>query len=211
MKRGVLITFEGVEGSGKSTQAQRLHDWLRSRGLGCVLSREPGGTRIGDRIRDILLDPANAAMDSRTELLLYLASRNQHVRELVLPALRAGRVVILDRYADSSVAYQGFGRGLGERLVARLNKFATAGIRPQLTLLVDVPVSLGQNRKAATQLDRLEQERVEFHERIRAGYLRLARRAAGRWRVLDGRRPADEIEKEIRGLVTELLTRKGIL
>lgn len=211
MKRGVLITFEGVEGSGKSTQAQRLHDWLRSRGLSCVLSREPGGTRIGDRIRDILLDPDNGAMDSRTELLLYLASRNQHVHELVLPALQAGGVVVLDRYADSSIAYQGFGRGLGERLVARLNKFATAGIKPQLTLLVDVPVSLGQNRKAATQLDRLEQERVEFHERVRAGYLRLARRAAGRWRVLDGRRPADEIENEIRGLVTELLTRKGIL
>ncbi len=211
MKRGVLITFEGVEGSGKSTQAQRLHGWLRSQGLDCVLSREPGGTRIGDRIRDILLDPANAAMDSRTELLLYLASRNQHVRELVLPAIQVGRIVILDRYADSSVAYQGFGRGLGERLVSRLNKFATAGIRPQLTLLVDIPVSLGQHRKAATRLDRLEQERVEFHERVRAGYLRLARRAAGRWRVLDGRRPADEIEKEIRGLVTELLTRKGLL
>jgi dTMP kinase len=209
--RGVLITFEGVEGSGKSTQAERLHRWLSGQGVRCLLSREPGGTRIGDRIRDVLLDRDSRAMDGLTELLLYLASRRQHVSEVVLPALRQGQVVILDRFSDSSVAYQGAGRELGARPVARLNKLATSGLKPHLTLLVDLPVAVGRERKRAACLDRLELERVQFHERVRAGYLQMARRAAGRFRVLDGSRTADDLEREVRGLVKELLTRKGII
>jgi dTMP kinase len=209
--RGVLITFEGVEGSGKSTQAERLHKWLSEQGVACILSREPGGTAIGEQVRDILLDPDNRAMDGLTELFLYLASRNQHVREKVRPALEKGMVVILDRYIDSSSAYQGFGRGLGARPVSRLNKLAIAGLRPHLTVLVDVPVKVGQDRKEATSLDRLERERVEFHESVREGYLRIARRARGRFRVLDGRRPAEELERAVQTLVKQLLSRKGIL
>ncbi|MEO0080605.1 MAG: dTMP kinase [candidate division WOR-3 bacterium] len=208
--RGILITFEGIEGSGKSTQVERLATYLRSRGLDCVVSREPGGTELGERIRTILLDP-KYQMDPLTELLLYLASRNQHVRQTVLPALQKGRVVILDRFSDSSVAYQGYGRGLGARLVSRLNRLATAGLKPHLTILVDLPVATGKQRKPDGKLDRLEQETVEFHERVRQGYLQLARRAAGRFKKVDGTLEPDRLAAAIRKLVDELLVRKGIL
>lgn len=207
--RGVLITFEGVEGSGKSTQAQLLAQYLKEKGREVIFSREPGGTEIGERIRNILLDPDCRQMDARTELFLYLASRNQHVREKILPALRAGKVVILDRFADSSVAYQGFGRELGERFVARLNKLATRGLKPDITFLVDVPVVVGYQRKEKGKLDRMEQEEVKFHERVRNGYLRLARRAPGRIKVVAGEREPMEIQKEIRLLVDRMLERKG--
>jgi dTMP kinase len=209
--RGVLVTFEGVEGSGKSTQAERLAEWLRGLGLEVVLSREPGGTGIGEQVRAILLDPENRAMDGWTELFLYLASRNQHVMEKVLPALGQGKVVVLDRYAESSAAYQGAGREIGAQPVSRLNKLATRGLRPDLTVLVDVPVRLGQERKEGGPLDRLESERLEFHERVREGYLQLARRAPKRVRVVDGSRPPEELALEIRELVRELLVRKGLL
>ncbi|HTW91062.1 MAG TPA: dTMP kinase [bacterium] len=209
--RGALITFEGVEGSGKSTQAERLAKRLSELAVPCFASREPGGTDIGESIRNILLDPKNKDMHGLTELFLYLASRNQLVRDRVLPALKEGRTVILDRFGDSSIAYQGFGRGLGEKLVARLNKLATADLRPDLSLLVDVPVDVGQRRKASGVLDRLEQERVEFHERVRQGYLRVARRAPGRFKVVDGTLTAGELEPLIFQHVEELLKRKGIL
>lgn len=207
---GLLITFEGVEGSGKSTQAKRLCDWLRARRIECVLSREPGGTQIGEAVRAILLDPANTAMDGLTELFLYLASRSQHVREKVLPELAAGRWVVLDRFADSSTAYQGGGRELGPRLVSRLNKLATAARRPDLTILVDVPVAVGRDRKGPMALDRLERERVEFHERVRDAYLVLARRAPGRVKIVDGTKLPDELEAEVQKLVSEFLKRKGL-
>ncbi|NPV13320.1 dTMP kinase [candidate division WOR-3 bacterium] len=207
--RGVLITFEGVEGSGKSTQAQLLAQYLKEKGREVVFSREPGGTEIGERIRNILLDPDCRQMDARTELFLYLASRNQHVREKILPALRAGKVVVLDRFADSSVAYQGFGRELGEKFVSRLNKLATIGLKPDITFLVDVPVVVGYQRKEKGKLDRMEQEEVKFHERVRNGYLRLARRAPGRIKVVAGEREPMEIQKEIRLLVDRMLERKG--
>lgn len=209
--RGVFITFEGVEGSGKSTQAGLLARNLEERGIACILSREPGGTGIGESIRSVLLDPANSAMDGRTELFLYLASRNQHVREKVMPALRDGKVVLLDRYAESSVAYQGGGRELGQKLVSRLNKLATGALRPDLTFLVDVPVGVGRLRKDPAELDRLEQERVEFHERVRDSYLRMARRAPKRIRLLDGTRPTEELEADVRQKVDELLVKKGIV
>jgi len=209
--RGVLITFEGVEGSGKSTQAERLAKRLASLGVVCFASREPGGTEIGEAIRGMLLDPKHNEMHGLTELFLYLASRNQLVRDKILPALADGKVVILDRFVDSSAAYQGAGRELGEKLVARLNKLAAAALKPNLTVLVDVPVKVGQARKVAGVLDRLESERVEFHERVRQGYLRVARRAPGRFMVVDGRLPADELELQIFRHVGELLKRKGIL
>jgi len=209
--RGVLITFEGVEGSGKSTQAERLARRLASVGVPSLATREPGGTEIGEAVRDILLNPQHHAMHGLTELFLYLASRNQLVREKVMPALAEGKVVILDRFADSSTAYQGAGRGLGEKFVSRLNKLATAEVKPNLTVLVDVPVKVGQGRKASGVLDRLERERVEFHERVRQGYLQVARRAPGRFKIVDGTLPADELERMIFGHVEELLKRKVIL
>ena len=209
--RGALLTFEGVEGSGKSTQVERLAVHLRGLGLSVLVSREPGGTDIGERIRAVLLDPDAAAMDGRTELFLYLASRNQHVREKLMPALRAGTVIILDRFSESSLAYQGGGRELGERVVSRLNKLATAGLRPDLTILVDLPVEVGRRRKEGSRLDRLERERVEFHQRVRDSYIRLARRAPKRIRIVDGTRPAEESQVEVRRLATEVLKRKGLI
>jgi dTMP kinase len=209
--RGVLITFEGVEGSGKSTQAERLANRLTALGVPCLAAREPGGTDISEAVRRILLDPENREMHGLTELFLYLASRNQLVREKVVPALNEGKVVVLDRFGDSSIAYQGYGRELGEKLVSRLNKLATADLRPNLTVLVDVPVEVGRGRKASGVLDRLERERVEFHERVREGYLRVARRALGRFKVVDGTLPADELEQSVYRHVEEMLKRKGIL
>ncbi len=211
MRRGVLITFEGVEGSGKSTQSERLAARLSELGVLCLASREPGGTEIGEAIRAILLDPRNEEMHGLTELFLYLASRNQLVRDRVLPALKEGKVVVLDRFGDSSTAYQGAGRGLGQRPVTRLNKLATADLRPNLTILVDVPVKVGRERKVSGVLDRLESEQVEFHERVRQGYLRLARRAPGRVKVVDGALPAEELERLVFCHVEELLKRKGFL
>ena len=211
MMRGVLITFEGVEGSGKSTQVQRLAKRLAALDVPCLVSREPGGTEIGDAIRAILLDPQHNEMHGLTELFLYLASRNQLVRDKLLPALATGKVVILDRFADSSAAYQGAGRKLGGKLVARLNRLAAADLKPNLTVLVDVPVKVGQGRKDSGVLDRLERERVEFHERVRDGYLQLARRAPGRFKVVDGALPAGELERLVFCHVEELLKRKGVL
>jgi len=209
--RGVLITFEGVEGSGKSTQADRLAKRLAALNVPLLVTREPGGTRIGEAVRAVILDPKHSEMHGLTELFLYLACRNQLVRETVLPALESGKVVILDRFGDSSIAYQGFGRELGEKLVTRLNKLVTADLKPNLTVLFDVPVKVGQGRKASGVLDRLERERVEFHERVREGYLRVARRAPGRFKIVDGTLPADELELVVFNHVEELLKRKVIL
>jgi dTMP kinase len=207
--RGLLITFEGVEGSGKSTQAQLLWEFLQAMGLKVIFLREPGSTAIGERVREILLDPQATGMDARTELFLYLASRNQLVREKVLPGIKNGNIVICDRFADSSVVYQGYGRQLGERLVLRLNKLVTAGIKPDLTILIDLPVAVGYQRKGREKLDRLEQEEIEFHRRVRNGYLRLARRAPGRIKLVAGERAPDEIQSEIRLIVSRFLERKG--
>jgi dTMP kinase len=209
--RGILVTFEGVEGSGKSTQAQLLHDALRTEGVDSILTREPGGTPIGERIRDILLDPACREMHAKTELLLYLASRNQHVQERLLPALRAGKVVISDRYSESSLAYQGGGRDLTFRQVSRLNKYATTGLIPDLTIVVDVPPEVGAERMKDAPRDRLESERREFHELVRSSYLALARRAPGRIKVVDGRRPQPELAHKIANLVHRRLVQRGIV
>lgn len=209
--RGVLITFEGVEGSGKSTQAEILCATLKRKGLACVLTREPGGTPIGERIRDILLDPACKEMHAKTELLLYLASRNQHVQEKLLPELRAGKVVISDRYSESSFAYQAAGRDLTLQKVSRLNKYATGGLVPDLTIVVDVPPEVGQERMKGETLDRLESERMEFHREVRDAYLALARRAPRRIKVLDGRKSQAELAKEVENLIVPKLVQKGVI
>jgi dTMP kinase len=209
--RGVLITFEGVEGSGKSTQAELLFQMLRTRGVDCILTREPGGTPIGERIRDILLDPACREMHAKTELLLYLASRNQHVQEKLLPALRAGKVVISDRYSESSFAYQGLGRDLTLQKTSRLNKYATGGLTPDLTIVVDVPPEVGRERMKGETLDRLESERLEFHCRVRDAYLQLARRAPKRIKVLDGRKSQAELAKEVENLIKPRLVEKSVI
>jgi dTMP kinase len=192
-----FITFEGPEGCGKSTQARRLAASLEARGWPALLTREPGGAPIAEQIRAIVLAPENGAMTPRAELLLYLAARAQHTDEVIRPALRAGVTVLCDRYSDSTIAYQGYGRGLPLVDVERMDAFATGGLRPDLTVLLDVPVAVGLARKHGAEWNRLEGLAVAFHERVRAGYHALVERAPGRFLVLDGERPEGELADAI--------------
>lgn len=211
--RGVLIAFEGIEGSGKSTQAKLLYDYLKQQSLPCILSYEPGGTKIGDKIRDILLDIEHKNMHRKTELLLYLASRAQHVYEKIMPALAKGTVIISDRFSLSSMAYQGVGREFSFKVVSRLNKFAVGNVKPDLTILVDVPVSIGLKRteQRSANTNRLENEQIEFHQRIRQAYLNLAKKAPKKIIVFDGTKPEDVLHQEIKEKVTTFLKKRGIL
>jgi dTMP kinase len=188
-RRGLLITFEGPEGSGKSTLIEALASRLAACGGEALLLREPGGTEIGERIRAILLDVASQGMCAETELLLMEASRAQLVREKIVPALEAGLLVLCDRFADASVAYQGFGRGLGEKLVDRLNELATGGLEPDLTFFCLLPPAAGQDRLRGRQTDRLDREAPAFHERVYEGYQALAVSRAPRVVVLDAAQP----------------------
>ena len=177
----MFITFEGVEGCGKSTQIQRVHAWLQAKGQRVLLSREPGGTGIGRTIRGLLLDAANNHLCARTELFLYLADRAQHVQEVIQPALNMGIIVLVDRFVDSTLVYQGFGRGLDLQVLRDLNRLAVQGQYPDLTLLLDVPAEIGltrarcRNGEQGTSMaeGRFEAESLDFHHRIREGYLHL--------------------------------------
>lgn len=205
MKRGALIAFEGIEGSGKSTQARLLYESLSELGYECLLVRDPGTTPVGEAIREVLLNRENEGMDPLCELFLYLAGRSQLVRATLEPALKAGKVVITDRFSLSSYAYQVGARGLKPELVSRLDRLATRGIRPDLVILLDLPVATGLSRAGS---DRLTREPVEFHSRVRDAYLRSARRASRRIRVFDGERPIDELREEIRSMVIKFLNSK---
>ena len=202
---GVFITFEGIEGSGKSTIVQQVAGRLRTQGRDVVVTREPGGTAIGEEVRHILLSPANESMAPLTELLLYAASRAQHVAEVIQPALAAGRWVLCDRYADATEAYQGAARRLPPATIKQLRAIATQGVEPQLTILLDLPVETGFARltqRGAT--DRLERETAAFHERVRSGYLQLAKKIPERIKVIDTDRDVhivlDEVMKLIQGI-----------
>lgn len=183
--RGLLITFEGPEGSGKTTLIDNIARILTERGEEPMLIREPGGTEIGERIRNILLDPASQAMCSETELLLMVASRAQLVREKIAPALEAGLIILCDRFADASVAYQGFGRGLGEKRVHAVNQLALGGLEPDLTFLCLLPPEEGQRRLQGRQTDRLDRETLEFHRRVYEGYQAMAVSGELRFKVVD--------------------------
>jgi len=193
---GLFVTFEGGEGSGKSTQVARLAARLRARGREPVLTREPGGTPLAEGIRDLLLDPARRC-GPMSEALLMEAARADVVAHVIRPALAAGRVVLCDRYDDSTLAYQGGGRGLDAGLLATLNHAATGGLVPDLTLLYDVPPAVGLARResAAGDTNRLDREPSEFHARVRRRYLELAAAAPERWVVLDGAAAPDELER----------------
>lgn len=204
--RGIFITFEGVEGCGKSTQTSLLREYLESRGHSVVCTREPGGTPISEAIRRVLLDPAHGTMVPAAELLLYAAARAQHVHERIRPALDAGAIIICDRFADSTTAYQCGGRGIGHDIVAQLHSLVTAGLRPDITFIMDVPVALGLARAARTGIpDRIEREQLAFHERVRAEFLRLAGEEPERIQLLDGTRDVQTLAAMIRGRVDTLL------
>jgi dTMP kinase len=199
-----FITFEGIEGCGKTTQLRRLALRLEASGHAVINTREPGGCPIADQIRGILLNADNSAMEPMTELLLYAAARAQHVAEVVGPALAVGKVVLCDRFTDATVAYQGFARGLDFDVIDRLNRLATGNIRPDVTLLLDCPVEVGLGRAharisttAGEKEERFERESLQFHERVRAGYLELARREPQRFIVIDGSLGADATEEAV--------------
>lgn len=203
--RGWFITFEGVEGCGKTTQIGLLRDYFESRGRLVEVTREPGGTPIGEAIRGLLLDPDHTAMGPAAELLLYAAARAQHVHQRIRPALDAGRVVLCDRFADSTLAYQGSGRGLPLDTLARLHEVATDGLWPDLTLTIDLPVEEGMRRaRSRGRSDRLEQESIAFHERVREGFLRLAEQSPSRIKIIDGTQSVEEVAAAIRRHVEAL-------
>jgi dTMP kinase len=194
--RGLLVTFEGPEGSGKTTLIGALAAHLGARGCDPLVLREPGGTSIGERIRSILLDRSSQGMCPQTELLLMEASRAQLVREKIVPALEAGLLVLCDRFADASVAYQGYGRGLGDRVVERLNSFATGGIEPDLTFLCLLPPAEGRARLEQRTTDRLDRESLAFHERVYEGYRTLAASRQPRLAVLDATRSPQSLVED---------------
>ena len=194
MTRGSFITLEGGEGVGKSTQLKLLAGWLERAGAEVVTLREPGGTPVGDRIRELLLDPAHAGMDARAELLLYEASRAELVASVIRPALERGAFVICDRFADSSTAYQAYGRELPLTEVLEMNRLATSGLEPDLTLMLDLDPIEGVRRATATSgADRLEAEGADFHRRVRAGFLTIAALEPGRCRVIDACGTPEEV------------------
>jgi dTMP kinase len=202
--RGVLLALEGGEGAGKSTQASLLAIWLREQGYDVVTTHEPGATKVGMRLRALLLDTAHAGLSARAETLMYAADRAEHVASVIRPALARGAIVVTDRYVDSSLAYQGAGRQQPAGEVAELNQWATGGLVPKLTILLDLPPAVGLSRRARSA-DRLEAEPAEFHERVRAAFLALARAEPSRYLVLDATRPTAEISREIQDRVRGLL------
>ena len=203
--KGIFVTFEGIEGSGKSTQVRMLIEYLKEHKLDYITTREPGGTPIAESIRTLLLDPGNAEMLPATELLLYCASRAQHTGELILPALASGKIVICDRYYDSTYAYQGAARRLDEQMIETLTKMAPFDTQPDLTVLLDVPVQAGLLRIKDRTLDRLEQEDISFHERVRQHYLSIAKKYSSRFLVLNGLDDPDQIHRQIIQSLTVLI------
>ena len=202
--RGLLIAFEGGEGSGKTTQARLLAIWLREQGYDVVATHEPGATKVGMRLRALLLDTAHAGLSPRAETLMYAADRAEHVDRVIAPALKRGAVVVTDRFADSSIAYQGRGRNQPVTDVAALNQWATSGLQPDLTILLDLPPQAGLGRRAPSA-DRLEAEPADFHQRVRDGFLAQAKEEPGRYLVLDATRPQDQISREIRDRIRGML------
>ncbi len=210
--KGVFITFEGIEGSGKSTQITQIANYLSAHKKTVALTREPGGTAIGDQVRKILLDPENTGLAPKAELLLYAAGRAQHLAQVILPSLRAGAIVLCDRFSDATIAYQGYGRGLDLELIRSLDLMVTDGMKPDLTLLLDIDAAAGlarargRNSRIGSEAEaRFENEHLSFHERVRRGYLELARQDPRRFHIVDASPPPDVVQSRIRQVIDEVL------
>jgi len=210
MKKGLFISFEGIEGSGKSTQAKLLKEYLLKSKYNVVLTVEPGGTLIGEEIRRILLSLENKNMLPKTELLLYNASRAQHIEELILPSLEDGKVVITDRFTDSTIAYQGYGRGIDLSLILDIDRIVNNSLRPDVTILLDLDVEEGLRRnRGINKRDRLEFEEIEFHKRVRVGYLEIASKERDRIKIIDASGSIEDVHEKIKCIITEVLERWG--
>lgn len=207
MKRGFFITFEGGEGAGKSIQVEILASHLHEKGYQVVVTREPGGTRIGEQIRTITHNPENVDLDPVTEAYLMAAARGQHVSEIIEPALAAGKIVVCDRFIDSSIAYQGYGRKLGPEKIKQLNKLAVNGAIADLTLFLDVPPEVGYRRrnKAVKVKDRLDLQQKEFYERVYKGYQEIAKQNSGRYKLIDASKSIEKVAIEIWNIVKKAL------
>jgi dTMP kinase len=201
----MFISLEGIEGAGKTTQIQNIVDFLANQGRACVVTREPGGTAIGKKIRAILLDPANSALDPTTELLLYTADRAQHIKEVILPHLTAGKSVLCDRFFDATLVYQGVARGLDRKFIMKLHRIINNNLTPDITILLDLAPEIGLSRvwrqvdcgKRSETETRFEKEALVFHEKIRKGYLELARLASERFRIIDAAQDPKKVGDDI--------------
>lgn len=203
----MFITFEGSDGGGKSTQITLLSFYLRQEGYKVMTTREPGGTLIGEQVRNTLHDVSNKNMNPTAEALLYSASRAQLIEEVIRPALASQHIVLSDRYADSTLAYQGYGRGLDLNDLTRLNRFATGGLKPHLTFLFEIDIEAGLSRRAAggVEMNRMDLQTMEFYRRVRDGYRELAEANPGRWVIIDAGRPVEAIQTDLRRHVMERL------
>jgi len=202
---GMFITFEGPDGAGKSTQIQKLAQYINDKGYPYILTREPGGTKIGDAIREILINPDHTEMVDETEVLLYAASRAQHIREVILPALHDGKIVLCDRFVDASIAYQGYGLGVSMEAVKAINRFAVGELEPNRTYLIDISPEIGRERMTKRQthsqgsedLDRIEQKNLDYHQRVREGFQRIYIENKQRICLVNGNQPPEDVFKAI--------------
>ncbi len=211
----LFITFEGVEGSGKTTQIQRLRKYFAQKGIACKVTREPGGCPIAEKIRQILLNPDHHEMVPMAELLLYEAARAQHIKEVIKPLLREGGVVLCDRFSDATLAYQGYGRRMDLKWIERLNRLSSQGITPDITFLLDCPTDMGLERAfqrnrilKREREERFEREKIQFHRRVRRGYLAIARKEPKRVKVIDTREGEDRVFDKIREIMDNLVKGK---
>lgn len=208
MKKGLFVAFEGGEGSGKSTIIEKIYIWLRESGHECVLTREPGGINISEKIRAVILDKENTEMDGRTEALLYAAARRQHLVEKVIPAINSGKIVLCDRFVDSSLAYQGYARGLGIDEVFEINKFAINDCMPNVSILFDINPEIGLERirkNSSREVNRLDLEKIDFHNKVREGYTKIYENNKDRMIKINAEQSIDQVFEDVKRIFLDLL------
>lgn len=211
MNKGLFIVFEGGEGAGKSTILDKICIWLEGVGYSCIKTREPGGIKISEKIRSVILDNKNTEMDERTEALLYAAARRQHLVEKVIPALKSGKIVLCDRFIDSSLAYQGYARGIGIDEILNINKFAIEGFMPDLSIFFDLDPKLGLdriNKDRLREVNRLDNEKIDFHYRVREGYNLVMKMSSDRMVRIDASKNIDEVYNDVKDIINKYLEKR---